>query len=153
MSLDLELNLWIEQQGGLSVPGGALKTEDGQYLLTEDGQYLLTEDGVGMPEFSNLTEATVLDDNDVLCFADPSNQNFKINKANLSATLSPFFEANLVDEVNATYMYYGGNNNNAWQINRVLKSSGVKDTATESNNPGTVDLNTAWTNRGSLNYL
>ena len=105
-----------------------------------------------MPEFSNLTEATVLDDNDVLCFADPSNQNFKINKANLSATLSPFFEANLVDEANATYMYYGGNKAGAWKINRVLKADGTNVSATESNNPGTVDLATAWTNRGTLNY-
>lgn len=152
MSLDLELNLWLEQQTGASVPGGALKTEDGQFLLTEDGQYLLTEDGVGMPEFSNLTEATVLDDNDILCFADPNNQNFKINKANLSAALSPFFEATLADSTDSTYTYLGGLNDGEWQINRILKSTGVKTRATEDNNVGTVDLNTAWTNKGTLNY-
>lgn len=151
--LDLRLDLWvIKGQDAGDIPNGALRTEDAQYLLTEDGFYLIAEDGVGMPKFSELTEATTVDDNDVFCFGDPDVESFKINRVNLSAMLSPFFQATELDEGDVDYVYYGGTKSGDWKINRFLKIDGTRVSATEVNNPGTVDLASAWTNRGTLIY-
>jgi len=51
----------------------------------------------------------------------------------------------------STYTYFGIDPASGWVINR-YDSSGTKTQATESNNGGTTDLATAWTNRLTLNY-
>jgi hypothetical protein len=48
--------------------------------------------------------------------------------------------------------YYGGLVGAAWKINRYNLTTFVKTSATISNNPGTPDLATAWTNRLTLVY-
>jgi hypothetical protein len=51
----------------------------------------------------------------------------------------------------STYTYFGIDPASGWVINR-YDSSGTKTQATESNNGGTTDLATAWTNRLTLTY-
>lgn len=152
-SLDLNLDLMLKQASvGSDTPNGALQTEDNQNLLTESDDFLLTEDGLGMPKFSDLPEATTVGNGEIFCFGNPNIESFYITKENLQNELTPFFRATLVNEADSTYMYYGGLNDGAWQVNRVLKADGTKTTATQINNPGTIDLATAWSNKGTLSY-
>ena len=154
MDFDLRLDLGLDTPlgSGLIPLNDILLTESGEPITTEDGNFIYLEGASGMPKISELTSITQLQDNDILVVARPNTETFQIDKNDLKPELSVFFKATLVDENDTIYMYYGGENNEAWQINRILRADGTKATATETNNPGTIDLTTAWSNRGTLSY-
>ena len=65
---------------------------------------------------------------------------------------SDFWEATSTDTTTA-YIYKGGLNGTAWQINRYDRANGMARTAaTVSNNIGTTTLTAAWSGRLTLNY-
>lgn len=66
---------------------------------------------------------------------------------------SDFWEATSTDTTTA-YIYKGGLNGTAWQINRYDRANGMARTsATVSNNSGTTTLTAAWADRLTINYV
>ena len=64
-----------------------------------------------------------------------------------------FLAVTVFDDLDSTYYYYGGLDSSLeWKINRFHKTTFVKASATEGNNPTYTTLSTAWTNRTSLTY-
>ena len=64
-----------------------------------------------------------------------------------------FWEATNTDTTE-NYIYKGGLNGTAWQINRYDRNNNTaRVAATVSNNSGTTTLADAWTNRTTLNYV
>lgn len=56
------------------------------------------------------------------------------------------------DTDNFDYYYYGGHINNFWQINRWDINTGIKSTASLSNNLLIETLEQAWVNKHTLTY-
>ena len=64
---------------------------------------------------------------------------------------SAFWEATEIERT-AAYIYKGGLNGTAWQINRYATNNLSRTAATESNNAGSTTLSDAWSNRSTLIY-
>lgn len=72
----------------------------------------------------------------------------------VSAANSSFLTVSETDLQDATYYYYGGlDSQSNWAINRYLKTDlDTVTTATQTNNPGTTTLASAWSSRLTLTY-
>jgi len=56
------------------------------------------------------------------------------------------------DDNSAIYIYYGGTKSSNWKVNRVHRTTFVKQSATIANNSGVANLSAAWSARTSLTY-
>jgi len=64
-----------------------------------------------------------------------------------------FLDITEFDDTDATYYFYGGiDTDSDWKINRYLKTTFVRSSADEANNPSKVTLAAAWPDRLTLTY-
>jgi len=65
-----------------------------------------------------------------------------------------FLDITEFDDTDATYYFYGGiDADSDWKINRYLKTTFVRSSADEANNPSKTTLAAAWPDRLTLTYV